>query len=118
MRFVLVPGLTDDAGDVAQIAKFAASLGNVASGDYLQWSRVYLASERPDPFPFIEFADSCSIRTVEYGNTALGLPIAINAAFKWAYSAINVWGRRLLRRCRYERQKDNRSPYWHERHYA
>lgn len=29
VRFVLVPGLTDDAGDMAQIAAFAASLGNV-----------------------------------------------------------------------------------------
>ena len=29
VRFVLVPGLTDDAKDIAQIAKFAAALGNV-----------------------------------------------------------------------------------------
>jgi pyruvate formate lyase activating enzyme len=29
IRFVLVPGLTDDANDMAQIARFAASLGNV-----------------------------------------------------------------------------------------
>jgi pyruvate formate lyase activating enzyme len=29
IRFVLVPGLTDDANDMAQIARFAAGLGNV-----------------------------------------------------------------------------------------
>jgi len=29
VRFVLVPGLTDDPDDVARIANFAASLGNV-----------------------------------------------------------------------------------------
>jgi pyruvate formate lyase activating enzyme len=31
LRFVLVPGLTDDPDDIAQIADFAAGLGNVAS---------------------------------------------------------------------------------------
>jgi len=29
VRFVLVPGLTDDMGDISQIAAFAAKLGNV-----------------------------------------------------------------------------------------
>jgi pyruvate formate lyase activating enzyme len=29
VRFVLVPGLTDDAEDITQIARFAAGLGNV-----------------------------------------------------------------------------------------
>jgi pyruvate formate lyase activating enzyme len=29
VRFVLVPGLTDDLGDIAHIARFAASLGSV-----------------------------------------------------------------------------------------
>jgi pyruvate formate lyase activating enzyme len=30
LRFVLVPGLTDDVRDISQIAKFAAQLGNIA----------------------------------------------------------------------------------------
>jgi pyruvate formate lyase activating enzyme len=35
LRFVLVPGLTDDAEDVGQIARFTASLGNVERVDVL-----------------------------------------------------------------------------------
>ncbi|QNI31146.1 radical SAM protein [Alloacidobacterium dinghuense] len=35
LRFVLVPGLTDNDGEIAQIAKFAASLGNVERVDVL-----------------------------------------------------------------------------------
>jgi len=35
LRFVLVPGLTDDAGDIAQLARFAAGLGNVERVDVL-----------------------------------------------------------------------------------
>jgi pyruvate formate lyase activating enzyme len=30
LRFVLVPGLTEDVSDITQIAKFAAALGNIA----------------------------------------------------------------------------------------
>jgi pyruvate formate lyase activating enzyme len=40
VRFVLVPGLTDDAGDVAQIANFAASLGNVARVEVLPFHQM------------------------------------------------------------------------------
>jgi len=35
LRFVLVPGLTDDPNDIAQIASFTASLGNVERVDVL-----------------------------------------------------------------------------------
>ena len=35
LRFVLVPGLNDDAGEVAGLADFAAGLGNVARVDVL-----------------------------------------------------------------------------------
>jgi pyruvate formate lyase activating enzyme len=35
VRFVLVPGWTDDQGDVAALARFAASLGNVERVDVL-----------------------------------------------------------------------------------
>lgn len=35
LRFVLVPGLTDETADIAQIARFAASLGNVERVDVL-----------------------------------------------------------------------------------
>jgi pyruvate formate lyase activating enzyme len=35
VRFVLVPGWTDDQGDVAALARFAASLGNVERADVL-----------------------------------------------------------------------------------
>jgi pyruvate formate lyase activating enzyme len=35
LRFVLVPGWTDDPGDIAELARFAASLGNVERVDVL-----------------------------------------------------------------------------------
>lgn len=40
LRFVLVPGLTDDANDIAQIAKCAAGLGNVERVDVLPFHQM------------------------------------------------------------------------------
>lgn len=40
VRFVLVPGLTDDADNVSQIARFAASLGNVERVDVLPFHQM------------------------------------------------------------------------------
>jgi pyruvate formate lyase activating enzyme len=40
VRFVLVPGLTDDAGEVASIARFAAGLGNVERVDVLPFHQM------------------------------------------------------------------------------
>ena len=40
VRFVLVPGLTDDLADVEQIAKFCGSLGNVARVDVLPFHQL------------------------------------------------------------------------------
>lgn len=40
LRFVLVPGLTDDENDVAQIAKFSGSLGNVQRVDVLPFHQL------------------------------------------------------------------------------
>jgi pyruvate formate lyase activating enzyme len=40
VRLVLVPGLTDDAENVTQIAKFAASLGNVERVDVLPFHQM------------------------------------------------------------------------------
>jgi pyruvate formate lyase activating enzyme len=40
VRFVLVPGLTDDPGEVAQIARFAGSLGNVERVDVLPFHQM------------------------------------------------------------------------------
>jgi len=40
VRFVLVPGLTDDPENIAQIAKFAASLGNVERVDVLPFHQM------------------------------------------------------------------------------
>ena len=59
VRFVLVPGLTDDAGDVTQIARFAASLGNVLRVDVLpfhqmgrfKWEKLSMKYELADVEP-------------------------------------------------------------------
>ena len=40
VRFVLVPGLTDDVKDIAEIAKFAASLGNVERVEVLPFHQL------------------------------------------------------------------------------
>jgi pyruvate formate lyase activating enzyme len=40
IRFVLVPGLTDDPADIEQIARFAASLGNVQRVDVLPFHQM------------------------------------------------------------------------------
>jgi pyruvate formate lyase activating enzyme len=40
IRFVLVPGLTDDRDDVANIARFAASLGNVERVEVLPFHQI------------------------------------------------------------------------------
>ena len=40
MRFVLVPGFTDDPDDVARIAEFAAELGNVERVDVLPFHQM------------------------------------------------------------------------------
>ena len=40
VRYVLVPGLTDDADDVTQTARFAASLGNVLRVDVLPFHQM------------------------------------------------------------------------------
>jgi pyruvate formate lyase activating enzyme len=40
VRFVLVPGVTDDKGDIASIARFAAGLGNVERVDVLPFHQM------------------------------------------------------------------------------
>jgi pyruvate formate lyase activating enzyme len=40
LRFVLVPGLTDDPGDIGEIARFAGSLGNVERVDVLPFHQM------------------------------------------------------------------------------
>jgi pyruvate formate lyase activating enzyme len=40
LRFVLVPGLTDDFADVGQIARFSAGLGNVERVDVLPFHQM------------------------------------------------------------------------------
>jgi pyruvate formate lyase activating enzyme len=68
VRFVLVPGLTDDPADVAQIATFAAELGNVERVEVLpfhqmgrfKWQRLgldYALTDVQPPSPeLIEWA--------------------------------------------------------------
>jgi pyruvate formate lyase activating enzyme len=59
VRFVLVPGLTDDPTDVQSIAGFAASLGNVQRVDVLpfhqmgrfKWKELGLEYELGDTAP-------------------------------------------------------------------
>ena len=56
VRYVLVPGLTDDLADITNLARFAASLGNVERVDVLpfhqmgkyKWSKLSLSYTLPD----------------------------------------------------------------------
>jgi pyruvate formate lyase activating enzyme len=40
VRYVLVPGLTDDLGEIGQIARFCAELGNVERVDVLPFHQM------------------------------------------------------------------------------
>jgi pyruvate formate lyase activating enzyme len=59
LRYVLVPGLTDDLEDVGQIAKFSAALGNVQRVDVLpfhqmgrfKWEKLGIKYELNDVAP-------------------------------------------------------------------
>jgi len=59
LRYVLVPGLTDDEEDIAQLARFAATLGNVDRVDVLpfhqmgkyKWAQLRLPYTLPDTGP-------------------------------------------------------------------
>jgi pyruvate formate lyase activating enzyme len=59
LRFVLVPGLTDDPDDIAKIARFAAGLGNVERADVLpfhqmgryKWKNLGIKSELEEVDP-------------------------------------------------------------------
>jgi pyruvate formate lyase activating enzyme len=59
LRFVLVPGLTDDPEEVAQIASFVGTLGNVERVDVLpfhqlgqyKWARLGLDYQLGDTRP-------------------------------------------------------------------
>ena len=75
IRFVLVPGLTDDRDDIAQIAKFAASLGNVERVEVLpfhqmgrfKWhklDRAYTLDEVTSPSPEL-VEEACAIFRAE-----------------------------------------------------
>ncbi|WP_432971491.1 pyruvate formate-lyase-activating protein [Dactylosporangium sp. CA-233914] len=52
LRYVLVPGLTDDLDDVAGLAGFAASLGNVERVDVLPFHRLGAAKYERLGIPF------------------------------------------------------------------
>ena len=59
LRYVLVPGLTDDIEDITQIARFTAGLGNVPRVDVLpfhqfgryKWARLHLDYRLADVEP-------------------------------------------------------------------
>jgi len=65
LRYVLVPGLTDDPYDIGQLAKFAAGLGNVQRVDVLpfhqmgrfKWKKLNLSytlgDTQPPPIPLV-----------------------------------------------------------------
>ena len=71
IRFVLVPGLTDDMEDIANIARFAASLGNVERVEVLpfhqmgrfKWKELGIryALEGTDPPTPTAVEDACAI---------------------------------------------------------
>lgn len=79
VRFVLVPGLTDDAGDIAKIAAFAAGLGNVQRVEVLpfhqlgrfKWERLGLDYRLADTPPPTAEATAAAVRIFrEAGLTA------------------------------------------------
>jgi pyruvate formate lyase activating enzyme len=79
VRFVLVPGWTDDMAEVERIAEFAASLGNVERVDVLpfhqlgrfKWQKLGMEYQLPDtPSPSRETTDAAIARFRAVGLTA------------------------------------------------
>jgi pyruvate formate lyase activating enzyme len=77
VRFVVVPGLTDEESNVEGVARFAASLGNVERVDVLPFHRLGVAKyERLGlPFPLRDTAppDAATLERVRGQFTAAGL---------------------------------------------
>jgi pyruvate-formate lyase-activating enzyme len=75
VRFVLVPGWTDDPGNVAALARFTASLGNVERVDVLPFHTLgapkYAALGLDDPCAGVTPPAAAQARAVF---TAAGLP--------------------------------------------
>ena len=78
VRFVLVPGWTDDPGNVAALARFTASLGNVERVDVLPFHALgapkYAALGLDDPCAEVTPPDSAQIAQVRAAFTSAGLP--------------------------------------------
>ena len=68
LRFVVVPGLTDDPANVAGIARFAATLGNVDCVDVLPFHRMgsakYEALGIPFPLKDVEAPNESTMQRV------------------------------------------------------
>ena len=77
MRFVLVPGWTDDPDDVAGVARFTASLGNVERVDVLPFHKLgaakYAALGLPYPCGEVNPPTAGEIDLARAAFTAAGL---------------------------------------------
>jgi len=77
LRFVLVPGLTDEESNVEGVARFAASLGNVERVDVLPFHRLGVAKYEKLGLPFplrdTEPPDAATLQRVRDQFTAAGL---------------------------------------------
>ncbi|MDQ1700844.1 MAG: pyruvate formate lyase activating enzyme [Frankiaceae bacterium] len=77
LRFVVVPGLTDDPANVEGIARFAATLGNVDVVDVLPFHRMgtakYAALGIPFPLKDVEPPDEATVERVRQQFTDQGL---------------------------------------------
>jgi len=80
LRFVLVPGLTDEAANVDGVARFAAGLGNVQRVDVLPFHRLgaakYTALGIPFPLADVEPPTGELLRRVRTQFAATGLTVA------------------------------------------
>jgi pyruvate formate lyase activating enzyme len=66
LRFVLVPGLTDDPEDIARIARFAADLGNVERVDVLPFHQMGRYKWKQLGLPYaLEDVEPPSVEAVE-----------------------------------------------------
>ncbi len=79
LRFVLVPGLTDDPANVDGVARFAASLGTVERIDVLPYHRLgvpkYAQLGLPYPLPDTPPPTPALLTRVREQFAATGLPV-------------------------------------------
>jgi hypothetical protein len=76
---------------VKNIAGMDTSFWNFTVHDDLERDGMSLPTESLNPFAFVQYRNLDSVRPIKQCHCALGMPLAIYAAFEWASPNIDIW---------------------------